>query len=232
MDMFESIPIKENFQIEVRQEKTSYPEAVEREVERIWVEEKGSRGDALYNGTFLNLIAIEEERIIGTPSQYRYLLAQYIKPQLQETLKMTPIAITGITIAERKYLIGKRSDRVLTHHGEKEFVPAGGIEEGILDGTVMNVDLELLREFQEETAIPFSLVRHITPFMLIKQGRGRPVELCAYLELAKEAASHLAFPTKEHTAFFWMTKEELVEDVRLHPASYVPLTAYLVNRFF
>lgn len=229
MDTFERTPIAHNFCIEVVATERSYPPHIESQVEQIWIEEKLCRGDHLYNGHLLSLISIAQGRLVGEAADYKHFLAQYVNPALSKDIKITPVAVTGIVHAGGKYLVGERATTVLNHHGLLEFVPSGGVEQGIDEPGIISPSQQLLLELYEETGIDASFVVDVVPFIVIKEGEWGPVDICAKIELSPAALAHSAFPSDEHTVFFWKTKEELFDDLTYNPSRYAPLTVELIR---
>ena len=226
--MYEKMPISKDFTIEVKSTERSYSPAILAEVEAIWNEEKLCRGDHLYNGHLLSMLSVTKDHLVGERVEYKHFLGQYVNPALAKEIQIIPTAVTGIVCAANKYLIGKRASTVLNHHGLLEFVPSGGIEQGIENPGIINPSQQLLLELWEETGIDASQVVHITPFVLIQEGEWGPVDICAIIELLPSALNHQAFPSDEHTSFAWKTKEELLQDITLQPNAYAPLTVQLL----
>ncbi len=231
MNPFEVLSIAEDYRIEVCEKKHSYSIPVQTEVERIWKKEKEARGDALYNGKLLSLLSMDATCLVGEVVDYKHFLAQHSDPSLFEKIKIVPVAVTGIVSVENKYLIGKRSKRVLTHQGLMEFVPSGGVEQGIMQSGTLYPSQQLLLELFEETGMELTVVEAITPFAVIKQGIQGPVDICAHIRLNPQALQHAAFPANEHLFFEWKTKEELYHDISKNPTNYVPLTIELIKFF-
>jgi hypothetical protein len=131
-----------------------------RRVEEIWRAEKNRRGGALFNGPMFSIETAESHRIVGRLADYKLFLAQRRDPRLYETLRVRPLAVTGLLFCEGGVIFGCRASHVEQDAGLRELVPSGGIDGSTRkpDGSIDLVKHALI-ELSEETGIEAASIR-------------------------------------------------------------------------
>lgn len=196
-------------------------------VEMLWREETIARASKLFDGQILNFVSLENNRMVGEFIDYKFYLAQLRDPGLQPLLQITPIAISGFTLAGDKLLIGRRSQLVTQYRSLYECVPSGGIAPSSLRGQEIDLEEQFRREFWEETAISVTEIKRIKPLQIVFDGSF--YEICAILEVNYTVIREKLEPTEEYSELFWVPKAELKNFLKKHETELVPLSAHLIS---
>ena len=91
------------------------------------------------------------EIISGHWSEFRRSLAQIIRPELYDRLRVRSLAVNGVISCAHGVLIGRRSSHAVYQAGQWQLPPAGSVDQSAenADG---NIDFggQLLQELREE----------------------------------------------------------------------------------
>lgn len=149
-------------------ESAIYSPFLESEVNKIWANEQQRKAGLLFNGSIFSVREFTSEKIIGHQVEYRYFLAQRVRPDLFGGLRVFPLAVSGIFICDGGVIFGRRSSRNTQDGGRWELAPSGGIDTASLtSGDVIDYCGQLLLELNEELGIDASAVTSAVPFCLI-----------------------------------------------------------------
>ena len=163
---------------------------IEARVDEIWQREKELRSHDLYNGRLFSIDHCDAKTIVGWISEYRYFLAQRREPSLHATLKIKPLAVTGILSCSDGVLFGRRSGRSEMDSGCWELVPSGGVDDAAV-GSTGQVSLErcILIELEEETGIGAAeLSAHSRAVALVEDPQSHVTDVGIMLATASSAA--------------------------------------------
>ncbi|MCE5318710.1 MAG: NUDIX domain-containing protein [Parachlamydia sp.] len=198
-------------------------------VEMLWLEEVAAHPSTTFNGQILNFLSLEGERLLGEFVDYKFYLAQLRDPQLQPSLQITPVTISGLTFSGNKVLFGRRSQEVTQYRGLYEAVPSGGIDPHALQGGQIDLKEQFQRELWEETGISVTEVKGIQPFLLVYDPSTHMYEICAVIEVNYPVVSEERKPTAEYQEFIWVSKSEMKSFTAKHSAEFVPFSLYLLK---
>ena len=138
------------------------------EVENLWLAEMKSR-EGLFNGQLLSVDSFEPERIAGTFVEYRRLVAQRLQPRLFASLRIRPLAVSGIVVAPDGLLFGRRSLSMASSGGLWELAPSGGLDpETSLRNGIVDYMAQFYAESAEEVGIERSRFRVARPILIIE----------------------------------------------------------------
>jgi hypothetical protein len=193
------------------------PAAIFAQVEQIWREEKTRRGDRLFNGRMFSVSSSEPGSIIGWLAEYKCLVAQRREPNLFATLRVCPLAVTGLLRCADGIVFGRRTNDIEQDAGLWELVPSGGI-----DGSTANADgsvdlgAQIIKELAEEIGIPAeSLMAPPQPFALVHDSDSHVWDMALALRtsLAKSeiVAAFSALGHREHSELEFVTVGRLTE---------------------
>ncbi len=151
------------------------PDALEAEVERLWLAAQARTGGALFNGRVFSADTISPTLIEGHWTEYRRVVARMDRPDLAPGLAACPVAAGGMIVGgagdERFVLFGRRPARAVYQPGEWQLPPAGSLDPGAADGAEVLPVRQLLTELAEELGLPPDAVEHPRP--LLPRGTSR-----------------------------------------------------------
>lgn len=164
--MLTAMAVSAHLKVQVGAVPPALPQDVAEIVESLWLAEVAKRGDSLFNGPIFSVDAVGRDFIKGWRSEYKFFLAQRRNPDLYQSLRIRPLAVTGLLLCDEGALIGRRSDSVEQDAGMWEFVPSGGVE-GIEDS--ISLPAQAVKELREETGIESGdLSEQPMPFALVE----------------------------------------------------------------
>ena len=163
---------------------------IEARVDEIWQREKELRSHDLHNGRLFSVGYCDDKTIVGWMSEYRYFLAQRREPSLHATLKIKPLAVTGVLSCPNGILFGRRSVRSEMDAGCWELVPSGSVDDAAVGPTgQLSLERCLLIELEEETGIGASEVSaHCRAVALVEDPQSHVTDVGIMLSTACSAA--------------------------------------------
>jgi hypothetical protein len=202
--MFSVYPFSPSTCIEMRHPEADYPELVESEVKRLWHSLVSCHsGDAPFDGNILSAVEIAPHILWVRAVKYRYFAAQRARPELFETLRVRPVAISGLLECADGIVFGKRSLAMMQNGGKWELVPSGAIDAARADEAgAIDYRAQILIELREEIGLNAEAVSSLTPFCLIDDGESHVLDIGIAIESPKTAdeirRAHRASATKEY----------------------------------
>lgn len=199
-------------------------------VEKIWKQESALPNRYLFNGQILSLVSQEGAILKGEFVEYKHYLAQMRDPSLQPILQISPLSVSGITLANKDFvLVGRRSENVTQNPNFYELVPSGGIDPNSIKDDKIDIDRQFLLELEEEAGIAASAVISIEPFGLIYEKMSQTYELCAEIRVDKDLEEKLLSPKKEYSHLLWLQKEELENFIKEQKSNFLPMSQMLLK---
>lgn len=167
--------IKKDLNLVISEKK--YPSALMSEVDQLWESEIQKR-PYLFNGKILSVDSIEPHQITGHISEYKYFLAQQKKSELYDSLKIAPLAVSGLLECVDGFVFGKRGQHLTQDSGRWELVPSGGINpEGCLEHHSLQYLTQLFQELQEEIGLSQKDIHKITPLIAIEDTQTHVIDI-------------------------------------------------------
>lgn len=195
-------------------------------VDDLWLIERKLKGHHLFDGTVFSALHYDEKGLQGHFVPYKYYLAQQRAPQLRQSLKITPVAVTGITRLNGNLLVAKRALWVTQYPDFYELAPSGGITPRCVEGRLVHLNEQIFEELFDEVGITRSCVETLDFFSLIHEKESGNIELCAEL-MAKPLM--LQSVSGEYSQLLSVPIEELASFVETTHTSWVPLSLQLLK---
>lgn len=199
-------------------------------VDNIWSLEQ-KHFPHLFNGQILNVVQVEENKLVGEFIEYKYYFAQLTDPQLASVLNIQTLAISGITMTGDKILVGQRSEDVTTFKNFYELVPSGGIDPNAQVQERIDLKRQFELELWEESGISTTEIKSIKPLALIYDQQNKTYEIAAEITVnytvLKEDLEH----SQEYQKLQWFTKRELMEFIKKNK-NFVPLSLFLLQKYY
>jgi hypothetical protein len=150
-----------------------------KEVQAIWEAEQAHRGKDLFNDLLFSVQDFSEKHIVGQFVEYRLLIAQRIKPELYEFLRIRPLAVSGILHCSSGIVFGQRHASMTQDAGLWELVPSGGVScsSGVKEKGCIDINQQLLQELYEETGMTGSQVSSTSPFCLVEDLKTHVIDI-------------------------------------------------------
>lgn len=233
MAEFEIYVLPGPFEAIVENEELSFPESALLRVEEIWQEEFQKREGHLFNGKILQFISANLSQITLATTEYKFLLAQNLDEKLRHLLHIRPVSVSGLTVSNKKVLIGKRAAHLSTYPSYYEFAPSGTVDfTAIKENGRIDFEKALLKELVEETEISKDHVKYIDRWILVHDTKRDIFEFCGLIFLKPELSNVEKWePDKEYEKLLWLNKEEVFEHILQHKENYVPLSLFLWKRW-
>ncbi len=160
--------VSEKLQLTYQESTLALSPDAEAQIDRIWKSECEKKPE-LFNGQILCVKSYARDAVSLTSRDFKYLLAQHKDSTLYEQIQLINLGVTGIVIAENKFVFGKRSDRV-THDPLKwELVPAGTFDKKFVKSP-QKVDwqAQILEELFEEVGVHEHHAETVRAFGMIR----------------------------------------------------------------
>lgn len=159
------------------------PSSAESDVARIW-QATVADSPAAHDGSILSVIAIGPRQLTACTVRYRYFAAQRAQPSLFETLRIRPLAVTGLIRVGDAFLFGRRSHGVAQERGAIELVPAGGVQPAAVtaDGAI-DIGAQCVAELAEEAGLRPPAGERPRPLALVDDRREHVVDIVCGLDL-------------------------------------------------
>lgn len=137
------------------------PDRYEEVVNQIWDENLQKSGNTLFDGQIFSVSKITPDYIEGFGLPYRYFFAQKVMPDLSKTIKIQPLAVTGILQIENSWVAGRRSNITVTQDaGLWEFVPSGSVDMNqLFEIDNKTLTQQILEEAREELGVDPELLQ-------------------------------------------------------------------------
>lgn len=136
------------------------------EINAIWKSEQTKHNNRLFNGKIFSVDKITDNEIIGHITEYKFFLAQKMKPALFKSLHIQPLAVSGLTECFDGYVFGLRGSTT-QDEGRWELVPSGSIDCAQDHQTNNLYQNQILVELQEEIGIAQKYIQDLKPFILV-----------------------------------------------------------------
>lgn len=205
------------------------PPAIDNElaalVDANWQKQQASHDYMLFNGKMLSVVEFTGQALFGRFVDYKLYLAQRSGIVLPQDLVIRPVALSGITIHNGKWLVGKRASHLTDYPGHLELVPSGSFDERYYTHGEIDYIAQGLDELAEEAGISKSYVNNVTPLMLVEDITTGIYEVCLEIHL-KEIK--LPEATVEYQMLAWWTQKDL-QDAIESKTKIVPLSKYLTE---
>jgi 8-oxo-dGTP pyrophosphatase MutT (NUDIX family) len=220
--MFDVHFFKKACRVTVTPEKKTYPEDLEKKVSEIWQLQKATKSPHLYDGQALSVLRYEGDEIFVAPTRYRYVLAQWNEPSLHSSLGISPVAVTGYTLWKGSVAIGKRASSLTYFPSHWELIPAGSLEASPNAASV-DTSEAILKELEEELAVPRAAVREVSPVLLLHYKERHIYDIVHRIVLESNFLAVQKPPNWEYTELRWISVKDLAkfreEEKQILPSS-------------
>jgi len=202
--------------------------------DELWIEAQAKQPSVLSDGTIFNVIGLDGPTIRGHFVAYKVFFAQRRQPELFPSLRVRPLAVTGLSHCAGGIVFGRRSDHVAQDPGLWEFAPAGGVDSSSRghDG-VVDFGHQLAREFTEETGLPSELISEVRPWCVVEDSSSEVFDIVAHLflnESAQEIERGLAVVHNDEYQEFKVVKgADIGNFLEAQLDQVAPLTQYLIR---
>ena len=145
------------------------PGPIQDEIARLWDEEQRRRAMPLVNGAILSALSVSPSMIVGRIAEYQEYLAQKVRPQLYQVLRVRPVAVSGILQCPEGLVFGRRGADVTDGAGSWELVPSGGIDmTGRTSEQGADYRAQLAAEMREEIGISIESWAALAPICAVE----------------------------------------------------------------
>jgi len=153
-----------------------------------WRQARAER-PALFDGPLFSVLSWDGAELVGAFMGYRHFVAQRRLPELRASLRIRPLAVSGLLECADGIVFGRRGDTT-QDAGLWELVPSGGIDaapEGIVDPAA-----HLRREAAEELGLHDLAVD--PPFAAVEDEGSGVLDIAMVARSPLDAAAILAAP--------------------------------------
>lgn len=217
--------IDENFVLMVLDEGAEFSDELTEKVDEIWEQKRNASSKPIYDGTVFQVTGQTEKGLTGRFIPYRYFYAFHVNPSLFGSNPIVVAAVTGITHADGKFLLAKRSAEVTEDPMRWEFAPSGGISaEYATNKDDVDYQTQLLDELEEELGISSDMTDELTPFLLVHEEGSGVIDLCIWIEISDFTEE---LPTGEYTEYRWLSQDELKQFIEKNSGEVTELAKLL-----
>jgi len=211
--------------------------ATQAEVARLWDEEQGRRTTPMVNGAILSALVVSPSRIVGRIAEYREYLAQKVRPQLYEVLRVRPVAVSGILECPQGLVFGKRGVDVTDSAGSWELVPSGGIDmSGRTAEQGADYRAQLAAELREEIGISLDVVEALVPICAVEDEITHVLDIgvaiTTSLSLERLREAHRAAESAEYSEILAIPRTAFEDFAKACGEHLLPASAELVRQLF
>lgn len=226
---------RSNFSIEINDFSLKVSPELEQEIEIVWQKEQ-KKNENLFNGLIVSATTVSPQIIQGFVCEYRYLIAQRIKPELFDVLQIRPVAVSGLLLCTDGIVVGRRGKEVSQNSGFWELVPSGGIDAtNIKFNAKVSPVSQIFTELQEEIGVKPNSVLHAKPFCLVEDINSHVIDIGIVLKtsLTKgEVEQHYYnSPSKEYEELCVLNLSELDAFIIRHQKNIVDVSQALFQAF-
>lgn len=228
---YQTFKIQPDFQILIDEEAAPFrlTDAEAGVVEGIWQAEKRLKGDKLFNGRILCCTKHDSASLRGCFIDYKDYIAVLRSPSLRSALPVDLLGISGVVIADKAVLVGRRASYVTEYPGFYECVPSGGINpEMCRDGRV-DPKVPFEHELVEEAGISKEDIVAFTLTGLVYDARAHLYEVTALIQLRPDLRRRPLAPSDEYAELFWVEFSELPAFFHDHGENLLPMSHYLLT---
>lgn len=224
-----------NVEVIAQGEAPPLPASLEAEVSAIWEKEKAQRPDGLFDGLIFSVASLAPARISGQFVPYRRLIAERAKPVLVATLRVRPLAVSGLLVSADGVAFGRRAVGLTDDAGRWELVPSGGVTPECADASG-RVDLrrQILAELAEEVGLDANAVVVSGPFVAIEDGDSHGVDiglaLATPLSGNEVRAHHARRGSPEYRELAIVAESEISRFVAVHEGALIGVSRALLER--
>lgn len=213
------------------------PAGTQAEIARLWEEEQGRRATSMVNGAILSALLVSPSRIVGRIAEYREYLAQKVRPQLYDVLKVRPVAVSGILECPQGLIFGRRGADVTDCAGFWELVPSGGIDmKGRTAEQGADYRAQLAVELREEIGISLDAVEALAPICAVEDGITHVVDIgvaiTTNLSLERLREAHRAAESDEYSEILAIPMTAFEDFAKGCGEQLLPTSAELVRQLF
>ena len=108
----------------IRSDSLTFSQSLESRVDELWQAALSHLDSRLFNGQIFSATHVDENMIIGSFVEYKYLIAQHMDPRLKLDLNIRPVSILGFLTCQDGVLFGKRQNWVATRPNEWGLLPS------------------------------------------------------------------------------------------------------------
>lgn len=161
--------LSSSFQI-VQSDCLQFTQEIECRVNELWQAALSHLDSRLFNGQIFTATSVNENAIVGTFVEYKYLIAQHLDPRLKPILNICPVSLLGFLTCQDGILFGKRQNWVATRSNEWGFLPSEyiGAETFSHDGQIDYVKAFLIA-LKNEINVDAHFLNDLTHFALVEE---------------------------------------------------------------
>lgn len=196
-------------------------------IDACWAAQKLRCGENLFDGTLFTVTHYSETHLSGRFIPYRWYMAWLYDPRVRAELPLCPLGVSGLTYTDDRVLLGKRASCVASFPNAYEFAPSGSVDTSCLVGDQLDLASLLLRELEEETAIPPQQVLHLQPFALVRHSSDGTIEACASIHVSDAALDSVHAEPTEYSELALLRHADVEAFFARHSHTLVDLTPYL-----
>lgn len=145
------------------------------EISRLWTEAARERPH-LFDGPVLSVIEMAENRLKLARASYRHLLAARRSPAVALSLKLRPLAVTGVLSCPQGLVFGCRGSDVTQASHCWELAPSGGVPPPS-QGSSPDIAGQILEELEQEVGLKASDVTVLPPAGLIESSESGVIDI-------------------------------------------------------
>lgn len=136
-----------------------------------------------FDGEIVSVSDIGPGRLLAATARYGHFLAERETAGVPRAVR--PLAVTGVSCVEGKYVFGRRAANVLQEAGALEFLPSGGIDAARIgaDGAIDYIG-QLLAELEEECGVATDAVRATRLIGLVEDEDEGVIDIVCTIDLA------------------------------------------------
>ena len=167
--MLRTKQLSSSFRI-IRSESLKFSQSTISRVDELWQAALSHMDSRLFNGQIFSATQVDENAIIGSFIEYKYLIAQHMDPRLKSKLNIRPVSILGFLTCQDGILFGKRQNWVATRPNEWGLMPSKYISTDTFshDGSIDYIKSFLIA-LKNEINIDAQFLNKLEHFALIEE---------------------------------------------------------------
>ena len=191
--MYETRPVSSDLSVSARGEPLEIDAVLQAEIDRLWSRERARRPEGLFDGRIFSVSTIEPARIFGHFVDYRQYIAQVLRPELFDRLRVRPLGVSALTSSPEGVVLGLRNLATTQNAGLWELAPSGGLDPACCDDQArVDFKAQILSELREELGLEPDQVDDPVPFCLLEDRHSRVLDIGVALHTSLPGAEILA----------------------------------------
>ncbi len=199
-----------------------------------WTGALQNRDRPISNRKIFSVLQVNGQAVLGHFVEYKWFVAQRRNATIFHTLRVQPLAVTGVLRCDAGVVIGQRSRHVTQDSGLWELVPSGGLDdESPTWKGQMDIEAHILKELSEEIGLTSAAISKTTFLCLVEDTEQHvfdiALELMAHISADQIQEAFSQLHNDEYIKIAVVPDDQIDAYLRKEDAHLTPLSRLLIQ---